>query len=125
MKAFILRVKFALQGWVSFFRKEANGQIQLFIAVMVIVAGFGLQVSITEWMILLSCIGVVISLEMINSAIEKICNHVTPEMHPAIKVIKDDSPINCINTCCFDAPITLRIPISPVRPADCAVARLV
>ena len=89
MKAFILRVKFALQGWVSFFRKEANGQIQLFIAVMVIVAGFGLHVSITEWMILLSCIGVVVSLEMINSAIEKICNHVNPEIHPTIKVIKD------------------------------------
>lgn len=89
MKAFILRVRFALQGWVSFFRREANGQIQLFIAIMVIVAGFALRVSITEWMILLSCIGVVVSLEMINSAIEKICNHVTPEMHPAIKVIKD------------------------------------
>jgi len=89
MKAFILRVKFALQGWVSFFRKEANGQIQLFISVMVIVAGFALRVSITEWMILLSCIGVVISLEMINSAIEKICNHVNPQIHPSIKVIKD------------------------------------
>ena len=89
MKAFILRVRFALQGWVSFFRREANGQIQLFIAIMVIVAGFALRVSITEWMILLSCIGVVVSLEMLNSAIEKICNHVTPEIHPAIKVIKD------------------------------------
>ena len=89
MKAFILRVRFALQGWISFFRKEANGQIQLFIAVMVIVGGFGLRVSITEWMILLSCIGVVISLEMINSAIEKICDHVNPQIHPVIKVIKD------------------------------------
>jgi len=89
MKAFLYRVKFALQGWISFFRKEANGQIQLFIAIMVIVAGFALRVNITEWMILLSCIGVVISLEMINSAIEKICDHVNPQIHPVIKVIKD------------------------------------
>jgi diacylglycerol kinase len=89
MKAFIYRLKFALQGWVSFFQREANGQIQLFIAVMVIVAGFVLRVSITEWMILLSCIGVVITLEMINTAIEKICDHVNPQIHPTIKVIKD------------------------------------
>ncbi|CAN5488074.1 diacylglycerol kinase family protein [soil metagenome] len=89
MKAFLNRVKYALQGWVSFFRREANGQIQLFIAVMVIVAGFALKVSVTEWMILLSCMGVVISLEMLNSAIEKICDHVNPQIHPSIKTIKD------------------------------------
>jgi undecaprenol kinase/diacylglycerol kinase (ATP) len=89
MKAFINRVRYALQGWVSFFHREANGQIQLFIAVMVIVAGFALKVSVTEWMILLSCMGVVISLEMLNSAIEKICDHVNLEIHPNIKVIKD------------------------------------
>jgi len=89
MKAFINRVRYALQGWVSFFRREANGQIQLFIAVMVIVAGFALKVSVTEWMILLSCMGVVISLEMLNSAIEKICDHVNLQIHPNIKIIKD------------------------------------
>ena len=89
MKAFLYRVRFALQGWASFFRKEANGQIQLFIAVMVIICGFALRVSITEWMILLSCIGVVVSLEMINSAIEKICDHIHPHFHPVIGTIKD------------------------------------
>lgn len=89
MKAFLNRVKYALQGWVTFFHKEANGQIQLFIAVMVIAAGFALRVSVTEWMILLSCMGVVISLEMLNSAIEKICDHVNPKIHPGIKTIKD------------------------------------
>lgn len=89
MKAFLNRVKFALQGWVSFFRREKNGQIQLFIAMMVIIAGFILRVTITEWMILLSCIGVVVSFEMINSAVEKICDHVNPGIHPAIKVVKD------------------------------------
>lgn len=89
MKAFLSRVKFALQGWVAFFGKDKNGQIQLFIAVMVIVAGFVLKVSVTEWMILLSCIGVVVSLEMINSAIEKICDFIHPHLHPAIGLIKD------------------------------------
>ena len=89
MKAFINRVKYALQGWLSFFQREKNGQIQLVIGVLVIVTGFALSVSITEWMILLSCIGMVVSLEMINSALEKLSDHVTPQVHPAIKLVKD------------------------------------
>ena len=56
---------------------------------MVIVSGFALKVSVTEWMILLSCIGLVVSLEMVNSTIEKICDHVNPHIHPSIKIIKD------------------------------------
>ena len=78
-----------MQGWAGFFRREKNGQVQMFISVMVIIAGFLLHVSITEWMILLSCIGTVVSLEMVNSAIEKICDHVNPHIHPSIKIIKD------------------------------------
>jgi Diacylglycerol kinase len=37
----------------------------------------------------LFCIGLVISLEMINSAIERYCDLVTTDFHPGIKVIKD------------------------------------
>ncbi len=40
-------------------------------------------------MALLLCTGLVISLEMLNSAIERICNMYTTEFHPAIKIIKD------------------------------------
>jgi undecaprenol kinase/diacylglycerol kinase (ATP) len=89
MKAFLNRVRYPLQGWVSFFRHEKNGQIQLLIAVFVVIAGFLLSISVIEWMMVLACIGVVIALEMINSAIEKFCDHVNPQVHPTIKFVKD------------------------------------
>jgi undecaprenol kinase/diacylglycerol kinase (ATP) len=89
MKAFLNRVRFAFQGVVVFFSVEKNGQVQGVIAILAIIDGFALSISVTEWMVLLSCIGVVVSLEMINSAIEKICDHVNPHLHPNIKVIKD------------------------------------
>ena len=89
MRAFLNRVKYAWQGWLSFFRWEKNGQLQLLIAILVILTGFALKVSLTEWMILLSCIGMVVSLEMINSALEKLSDHVTPHFHPSIKLVKD------------------------------------
>ena len=58
-------------------------------ALLVIVTGLVLGVSRMEWVVLLLCIAVVISLEMLNSSIERICNMYTTDFHPAIKIIKD------------------------------------
>ena len=89
MKAFINRVRYAANGWLRFFAKETNGQIQLVVALLVIVAGFLLGISRGEWMIVLGCIALVLSLEMVNSAIEKLCDHLHPEMHTQIGLVKD------------------------------------
>jgi diacylglycerol kinase len=89
MKAFINRVKFAFNGWAKFFAKETNGQIQLLVAFLVIIAGFLLNISRGEWMIVLGCTALVLSLEMINSAIEKLCDHLHPGLHPQIGLVKD------------------------------------
>lgn len=82
---------YAFNGLVVFFRHERNGRIQLMAAFLVVMLGLLFPVSISEWMILLTCIASVLSLEMINSAIEKLCNLVHPKYHPAVKVIKDIS----------------------------------
>ena len=89
MLKFLKGFVYAFTGLVIFFRHERNGRIQLLVAVVVVLLGLGLQVSPGEWIVLLGCIATVLSLEMINSAIEKICNLVHPTYHPAIKTIKD------------------------------------
>jgi diacylglycerol kinase len=89
MKAFINRVSFAMQGWAAFFSKETNGQIQLCVAIAIIIAGFVFGLSAMEWVIILGCIGLILALEMMNSAIEKLCDLVHPEKHPTIKFVKD------------------------------------
>lgn len=89
MRYFIRSFHFALNGFWLFFRCERNGQIQGAVALAVITAGFVFDISKTEWMALLLCTGIVISLEMLNSAIERICNMYTTDFHPSIKIIKD------------------------------------
>ena len=89
MRYFIRSLRFALNGFWLFFRRERNGQIQGVVALVVITGGFVFGISKGEWMALLLCTGLVISLEMLNSAIERICNMYTTEFHPAIKIIKD------------------------------------
>ena len=81
--------KNAINGMTYFFLHERNGKIQLAIAALVVVLGWGLQVSRMEWLVLMGCIAAVLSFEMMNSALEKLCDVVQKEFHPSIKLVKD------------------------------------
>jgi len=89
MKTFINAVLFALQGMKQFFSRDRNGQIQMVIGITTIILGFTVSLSSYQWLLVMFCIGLVISLEMINSAIERFCDLVTTDFHPGIKIIKD------------------------------------
>lgn len=89
VRYFIRSLGYAMNGFWLFFRRERNGKIQGVIALLAITAGFVFRITTTEWLALLLCTGLVISLEMLNSAIERICNMYTTDFHPAIKIIKD------------------------------------
>lgn len=53
---------------------QRNFKIHLFIAFLVVFFGSILALSPTEWLIIILCIVVVISAELLNSAAEEICN---------------------------------------------------
>ena len=89
MKTFFKAVLFALQGIKQFFSRDRNGKIQMVIGVTAIILGFTVSLTSFQWLLVLFCIGLVISLEMINSAIERYCDLVTTDFHPGIKTIKD------------------------------------
>lgn len=79
----------AFNGIQHFFRTERNGKIQLAVACFTLLVGFYLRLSSVEWILILFCISLVISLEMINTALEHLCNHVHSDYHSTIKIIKD------------------------------------
>ena len=79
----------AFNGLFYFFRHERNGKIQLTVAIVAICFALYYHVSIMEWTAVLLCIGAVLSLEMLNSAVEKLCDLVQPSFHPVIKIVKD------------------------------------
>ena len=89
MKTFFNPLLFTLQGMKQFFSRDRNGQIQMVIGITAIILGFTVSLSSYQWLLVLFCIGLVISLEMINSAIERFCDLVTTDFHPSIKIIKD------------------------------------
>lgn len=90
MKApFYKSVKYALEGIVDCIRKERNIKIHLFIMVCVIICGLFFSLSQLEWLICILLFGLVISLEIVNTAIEAVVDLCSPDNHPLAKVAKD------------------------------------
>lgn len=86
---FIQSLQFAIAGIIAFFRHETNGQIQLIAAITAVILGWIFKIDAMEWLVVLLCTIAVLTLEMVNTAIEKLCDVVHPGYHPQIKIIKD------------------------------------
>ncbi|MEY8347837.1 MULTISPECIES: diacylglycerol kinase family protein [Bacillus cereus group] len=80
---------YAIAGIYFCLRHERNMKIHFLAAVIVICCGFYFHVTIIEWLILLITIGIVMSLEMVNTAVEKTVDLVTTDFKPFAKIAKD------------------------------------
>lgn len=68
---------------------ERNFKVHVLAIIVVISAGFYFHITSNEWLIVLLISALVLALETINSAIEKLCDLYTKETHPQLKLIKD------------------------------------
>ena len=81
----------AWKGLSVFVRQEHNAWIHLSMTVLVILAGVLFRISTYEWIAVVFAIGLVISAEAINSAIERLANVVQPDRDERIRDVKDIS----------------------------------
>ena len=79
----------AFRGLGFMFRTELNARFHLSSAIVVIAVGLALGLPRIEWMILALTMGAVLALEAVNTAIEAICDVVSPEPDEAIGRAKD------------------------------------
>lgn len=68
---------------------ERNFKLHLLSAALVTGFGFYFGVSIREWQILILCTGGVLCLEIVNTALEKLVDLVSPEFNPLAGAVKD------------------------------------
>ncbi|MDP4083473.1 MAG: diacylglycerol kinase family protein [Bacillota bacterium] len=80
---------FAIEGINHALRNERNIRIHLFISVLVILGSIYFSITIVEWILVLFAIGGMLALELINTAIERIVDLVTADIHPLAKQAKD------------------------------------
>lgn len=79
----------AMSGLHTVWKEEMNFRIELVIGLILVVGAGMFRFSIIEWIVLLGCIGTVLSAEIINTAIEDLCDRIEPSFDPIIGKIKD------------------------------------
>ena len=89
MKKLISSFGFAVRGIVVAFTEQRNLRIQSLMAIAAIGLGWYFRIAGWEWCLVIILIGLVISLELVNSAIENLVNLVTTEWLPLAGKIKD------------------------------------
>jgi diacylglycerol kinase len=80
---------YAFDGIKHAFRNEPNFRVHIALALLVSIVAFFLKFSPVEWAILAVTIFLVISLEMVNTALEAVVDLVSPEIREMAKVAKD------------------------------------
>ena len=81
--------KYASKGIKVVFKTERNFRIQCAIAILVILFGLYRQLGKTDWLVLLITIALVLSLEIMNSSVERLVDILAPRTHNFAKDIKD------------------------------------
>lgn len=81
--------KYAWQGMTALLKYEHNARIHLVAALFAIIAGVLFDISATEWCVIIICIGLVISAEALNSAVEALADKITTKHDPLIGRAKD------------------------------------
>lgn len=91
LQARLKSFEYAFQGFKHLLKAEANFKVHLIASGIVLFAGFYFQISGLEWALVGCCVGGVLSAEAFNSAIEHLCDVVSPQQNPVIGKIKDMS----------------------------------
>ena len=79
----------AINGIWYTIKTQRNIKIQIFVTLVVIVAGIYFKLTRVEFMLLSFACGLVLVTEMVNTAIESAVNLSTSEFHPIAKIAKD------------------------------------
>lgn len=85
----ILSFKYAGEGIWTALKEEPNLKFHFFAALVVYILGLYYNITKLEWILVIVVAGVVISLELTNTAIETVVNSFTEDSHPGAKRAKD------------------------------------
>jgi diacylglycerol kinase (ATP) len=89
VKGRIKSTAYALKGAYKLVTTEHSVMVQFSLGILVTIAGFYFHISTTEWLFQTLAIGLVLSIEGLNTAVEKIADFIHPEFHERIGFIKD------------------------------------
>ena len=88
-QSLLYRLGFALSGLQSTWRTEHSFKTHVVATGAVIGVLLWLQPAPLWWAVAALTIGFVLAAEVFNTAVEGLADHLHPEQHPAIRIVKD------------------------------------
>ena len=88
-RAFLERFGFAWSGLRSAWRSEASLRTHIMMTSLLLVVLLILRPALIWWALCGVMVTLVIAAELINTALEHLADHLHPEQHPRIKIVKD------------------------------------
>jgi len=82
-------IKYSLEGFAHFYKYERSAILHLIVAVLIILGSLSLHMTRVEWLFMIFILLTMLAIELLNTAIEAVCDLVSPEYNKLIKVAKD------------------------------------
>ena len=112
---FARRLQFAWAGLVATWRSEQNFRFQLYLFLGVVIALTALRVEPVWWAVVLLTSGIVFAAELFNTALEHLADHLHPETHPRIRIVKDCAAAAVLLAACAAAAVGVALIVHLVR----------
>lgn len=89
MRRILLATKNTWNGLLAAARSEEAFRQELFVLLVAVPLAFFVAIDVWRWVALIGVILLIMVVELLNTAIEKLSDHVTPVTHPVIGRVKD------------------------------------
>jgi diacylglycerol kinase len=89
LKKKILSFGYAMKGIRIAYQEESNFRTHAILGACAILLGLYLRISPLEWLFIIGISGLVFSAELLNTALEELCDMLQPSHDPHVAKIKD------------------------------------
>lgn len=91
VRKFLKSFSYAFRGISDVFRREQNFKVHCLIGLIALLLGWFFHIPPTQWCFLIVVIALVLASEMLNTAIENLCDVAEPNQNETIRIVKDIS----------------------------------
>ena len=82
-------VKFSIEGLVYAYRYEQSMWLHAIATIFTVLLGLFFHIKLSEWAIVFIALGIILAMELVNTAIEAAVDLTTLEINPLAKIAKD------------------------------------
>jgi undecaprenol kinase len=86
---FFRSIKFSIEGLIYAYRYEQSMWIHAIATFFAVILGLFFKIKLSEWAIVFIALGIILGMELVNTAIEATVDLITLEINPLAKIAKD------------------------------------